>query len=365
MKINLPFGFRFAHRVKYGRRIYKAVCRSTLEADIPEIDQSALTPALDWAGSVTYSLDGRLFRPLDFMEQGPISVIDLVRIVATLDRLELTYDGPQMRWAIQHEESWARQDFPRPLYVRSAVYGDRNAFQLPPGDQLRALLNLTWVDTDFAQAQIDAKACYERDLRVIDGALWAAVPEPVWVIRPESAAQWRIEIELQPTIWEAALAFSLQNLSKAEQFAELLSLDVVEIDAPVSILDGFVAQRADLTALASGTLALSRDGLFAPEADEGVGGAAGLALIKKALLGAGGSHGFPWGEEKGAFRVGVNRPHLRRRWQFEFDRPEHAPYRDAIWSGHAEVREQAEARTALRHLADIDPEDEDALASLL
>ena len=116
--------------------------------------------------------------------------------------------------------------------------------------------------------------------------------------------------------------------------------------------------------LASATLALSRAALFAPEPDEGVIGAAGLVLIKRALLDVGGSDRFPWGNEKGAFCSGLNREHVRRRWQFEFECPEHTPYRDAIWPESADLRQQAERHIALRRLADVDPDGEDVFASL-
>jgi hypothetical protein len=208
-------------------------------------------------------------------------------------------------------------------------------------------------------------AAYERDMRLVGDEIWVAVPEPVWIMRRQTDFAWSLEVETQPTIWEAATTFSIGNLHKALEFAEILALDIIETDPPVEILDGFEGQRADLTALASATIALPDEMLLPPEPDERVSGTASLELIKLALLCVGGHENFLGAMDGIRFGKGVSQTYMRRRWQYEFDQPEHLAYREAIWSQDHEIRQLAQAQIATRRLADVDPDVEAALATLV
>jgi hypothetical protein len=250
--------------------------------------------------------------------------------------------------------------------MRCHAYGDRSAVFWPPQPDVGSALwkKIAKSNSERAQAEARSKETYQADLIIVDGEVWAAVPEPVWVLRQSPDQQWDLGVTLQPAVSEAAMSFSIRNHYKAEEFADLLAIDIATIEDPVRIRGAFQERRADLTALASATVASSRDQILALEPDEGIFGAACLPLVERAILSAGGHKLFPFERGSGRFTPDVNAAYLRRRWQYELQRPEHQPFFDAIWPKDDETRRRAEAEIACRSLADIDPDVEASLAML-
>lgn len=361
MKIQLPFAYASAHRVKYGRLIHRSIYRANVVVEPREVERHAFRPALRlFDTELVYGLESRLFRPMSFHGR-PMTVEGLARVIIDLDR----HSGFKalQSWALADDYLWSKADYPRPTYVRTRSYNDMSAVFFPP-EPLPPGIRHPWSEDDKKEAGRQALAAYERNILLVGGEIWVAVPEPVWVLRQQTEFGWNLEIETQPTIWEAVTTFSIENLQKAREFAEILALDIVDSDEPAEILDGFERQRADLTALASATIGLSDEMLLPPEPDEQVPGTASMELVRKALLCAGGHENFDWTMEGSRFGKGVSQSYMRRRWEYELGRPEHLAFREALWSQDQEVRRLALAQIDTRRLADVDPDVEDALATL-
>lgn len=366
MKMSLPFAYALSYRLKYGRIDHRAVYRSEVEVELQSFDTADFELVLPEPEMVTYAKGGRLFRPLTFYDE-PMTPDDLRWVLLGLDEEDGDSNNrPCQGWAMMDDVLWSKHDFPRPRFMRCFAYSDRSAVYWPPQPDVGNPLwkKIAKHNSERAQAEARSREAYREELVIVDGEVWAAAPEPVWVLRQSDDHQWHLVVARQPTVSEAALSFSIRNYYKAQEFADLLALDIETMEEPVEIGRAFPFNRADLTALASATIALSRDQVLPLEPDECVFGAACLPLVEKALLSAGGSEEFPFERASGRFAPGVNATYMRRRWQYELQQPEHRPFFEAIWSEDDEIRQRAKAEIALRTLADVDPDVEASFAAL-
>lgn len=345
MKLHLPFAFEAAYRVHRGRKRYREIYQSQVEVELKEADKAAVEKVMHIANDrrdrAVFADSGGLIRPL----------LDKETYQAIRAHDFHAYATGEFR---DRPTKWDREDFPRPRYSRCASYLDRHALDWP--DEAHMPKRFRNYDSNRESARCEAKAVYERSFQIIDGDIWTRTPEPVWVLRPFRTGTWQLAVELNPSIWEAAMSFSITNDDKAEWFADELSLEVDNWHHAEGS-KAFQSSRSDLTALASNTIALARSQLLPPVPDEQVSGKDSLALVEMALLAAGGSSEFPWQHQvPREFADGVNTMYLRSRWRFELERAEHVPFKNAIWPTNAAMREAASAVIAARPLAHIDLE---------
>lgn len=363
VRLTLPYAHEYDFRRRGGRRDWKEVYRSNLQADIRVVD-GPFIPVIQTQTDgepVTCSYGDKLYRQVAGRD-GPLSPAEFERYA--LDDRQRFHHGTY-RW-------WALRDFPRPYYVRSPRLSDRNPTELDRCPVLHEWRPPKLWDARMAwERMLPAQECYERAILVCDDTVWIEVPPPAWVLEPVDKAHWRLRIETRPSLWQAASIFPLTrggNLidarEVAEQFAEELAVELLPPTTPVELL-GAIPEVNSISSLAAATLAIA--GRAFPEVDlSKVDRAEASALVRDALE-AVPRPNFPWcpGSKLEGLDARCGPLRLQRRWQFEFRQPENWDLLKELWPDDREIHYRAmandrnESPTRKTHL-----EDWEALATL-
>ncbi|WNJ89580.1 hypothetical protein [Bosea sp. 685] len=343
IRLTLPYAHEYDFRRRGGRRDWQEVYRSNVEVDIRVVDGPIIplirTPN-DINDDVTCSYEGRLYRQIADPNRLALSPPEFgrraVRDAPFKYRLGTTY------W------HWALRDFPRPYYVRSPRFSDQSAMEFgycPPLFEHGAPKR---IDLDKpAQRSRQAQEWYARAFLICGNTVWVEVPQPAWVIEPTKKHQWRLRIETQPSLWQAATTFPLtrngsvvEGIERVEAFAEELAFELVPGTPPVELF-GIVRDVSSISSLAASTLAIANKPF--PTVDLSTIDQAGEQELVRQALDAVPRPNFPWcpGRKLEGLDPRSQPLRLHRRWQFEFRQAENWEILKKLWPSDQEIHYRA------------------------
>lgn len=340
-RISLPYAHEYDYERRRGRRVWRDVCRSTVDVNVRVVD-ARFTRIFQTLGDgvETLGFEGRLYRLVAPPRRPALSPAQLQAMLAGLAPIR------RRRRTVGY---WMLRDFPRPPYTRSPRFEGRSAidFDLCPSlyDDFQGP---RWIDLSKPiERREQAHDWYVRSFLIADDRVWLEVPPPCWVIDPVESDRWRLRVEMQPSLWQTAMAFPLsfdgsirKGRERAERFAEELAIELMPSQPEIEQFGTFADVRS-ISSLAASTLAIC-DRPFPEDDLTGINLITRKALVRKALR-AIPRPDFPWcsGYDLEGLDPRCNRLRLHRRWQFEFRQPENWDLLRELWPANEVIHYRA------------------------
>jgi len=337
LSISLPYAHEYDYEKRRGRRVWRGVYRSAADVSVRVIDARFTRIFRTLSDGVeTFGFEGRLYRLVKDSWGHAFSPAELQAMLASLRPI---------RMRRRTHGYWMLRDFPRPPYARLPRFEGRSAIDYDPcpflfGDgRGPRRLDLS----KAVERREQAREWYARAFLVSDDKVWVEVPPPCWVIDPVERDCWQLRCEMQPSPWQAALAFPLtingsvcEGRAVAKRFAEELAIELVPTRPEIEQFDVF-RDVSSIASLASWTLAIA-DMASTEDGLEQLDVSAERELVKKALA-AIPRPDFPWcpGHDLYGLDPRCNRLRLHRRWQFEFRQPANWDLLRELWGSNQTI----------------------------